>query len=55
MGTLTGYLQDAFERLAPKGWSCRREAGFLTPELERRLGYRPRADRDSLIQWLSGT
>ena len=44
MGSLTTYLQDAFSRLAPDGWSCRREAAFLSPELERRLGYRPRAD-----------
>jgi hypothetical protein len=44
MGALTGYLQDAFERLAPKGWACRREAPFLSADLERRLGYRPRAD-----------
>ena len=44
MASLTPYLQDGFERLSPKGWSCRREAAFLTPDLERRLGYRPRAD-----------
>ena len=44
MGALTGYLQDAFERLSPRGWSCRREAAFLSRELDRRLGYRPRAD-----------
>lgn len=44
MGALTGYLQDAFARHCPPGWRCRREAPVLAPELERLLGYAPRAD-----------
>lgn len=44
MGTLTGYLQETFAQYRPAGWLCRAEMPVLTPELERLLGYAPRAD-----------
>ena len=44
MGALTYYLQQEFATWCPAGWTCHRESRLLTAELERTLGYAPRAD-----------
>jgi len=42
--SLTGYLQQEFVRQYPRGWLARREVRVLSRDLERTLGYGPRAD-----------
>jgi hypothetical protein len=44
MGTLALYLQRAFESQCPSGWICRREVRLLPLELQKMMGYSPRAD-----------
>src|SRR5690349_4299212 len=44
MGGLTSYLQAEFARQRPIEWQCRHETPILSAELERLLGYAPRAD-----------
>jgi len=44
MGTLAHYLQSAFARHCPAGWTCRLEQPVLTAETEALLGYAPHVD-----------
>lgn len=44
MGSLTRYLQDGFARHCPRGWAAHPEAGLLAPEMQKVLGFSPRAD-----------
>src|SRR5437879_7456209 len=44
MGSLTGYLQDAFAEHCPRGWTCHREAPLVGIDAAARLGFAPRAD-----------
>lgn len=44
MGQLANFLQESFVAQPPSGWSCQRETRVLSSELERLLGYSPRAD-----------
>ena len=44
MGGLTSYLQVEFARQRPNEWQCRYETPILSSDLERLLGYAPRAD-----------
>lgn len=44
MGGLTSYLQAEFARQRPNEWQCRYETPILSADLERLLGYAPRAD-----------
>jgi hypothetical protein len=41
---LASELQRRFVECPPTGWSARKEAGLLTPEVTRILGYRPSVD-----------
>jgi len=42
--TLTSFLQQSFAAKAPIGWKSSYEVPLLSKELERRLGFSPRAD-----------
>jgi len=44
MASLTAFLQREFARRCPPDWSCRHETALLPRDLERLLGYAPRAD-----------
>lgn len=44
MGSLTPFLQDRFAQICPTGWSCRPEVAVLPPDVEKVLGFSPRAD-----------
>ena len=44
MGNLTLFLQREFMRWCPPDWACRYETPVLPHDLERILGYAPRAD-----------
>jgi hypothetical protein len=44
MGNLSTYLQHAFLEHCPAGWKGSYEVPLLAPELEKTLGYAPRAD-----------
>jgi hypothetical protein len=44
MSTLAKSLQHQFSEHCPAGWRCHREGPVLSPELERHMGYAPRAD-----------
>src|SRR4051794_15663030 len=44
MGGLAAYLQAQFARQHPEEWQCRPEPPVLAADLERLLGYAPRAD-----------
>ncbi len=44
MGSLTRYLQDGFARHCPRGWAAHPEASLLAPDLQKVLGFSPRAD-----------
>ena len=44
MSALTRFLQDRFTHHCPANWSCQHEVPLLPPELEKRMGYAPRAD-----------
>lgn len=44
MGSLTGYLQQAFIEHCPRGWSCRREEPLVTKSAADRMGFMPYAD-----------
>lgn len=42
--SLASFLQHSFADQSPNGWSCRHEVAVLSKELERVLGFAPRAD-----------
>lgn len=42
--SLTSLLQQSFAAQVPTGWACRPEVAVLSKELERILGFAPRAD-----------
>lgn len=42
--SLTSFLQYSFAAQAPSGWKCSHEVAVLSKELERVLGFAPRAD-----------
>lgn len=42
--SLTSFLQHSFAAQAPSGWQCSHEVAVLSKELERVLGFAPRAD-----------
>ena len=44
MGQLARFLQQSFAVQCPEGWTCSSEKRVLTAEMERLLGYSPRAD-----------
>ncbi len=44
MAGLTSFLQAEFARQPPNEWQCRHETPVLPADLERLLGYAPRAD-----------
>jgi hypothetical protein len=44
MGSLTSYLQTQFSECRPAGWRCRKEARLVSADIEKLLGYSPRAD-----------
>ena len=44
MGVLARFLQQQFAASCPAGWECSREVPLLTADLEKTLGYAPRAD-----------
>jgi hypothetical protein len=44
MGNLAAYLQGCFQQHCPPGWQVGRESHFISPAMERLLGYAPRAD-----------
>ena len=44
MGQLARYMQQAFAAQCPDGWTCSPEKRVLNVEMERLLGYSPRAD-----------
>jgi hypothetical protein len=44
MGGLASYLQAEFAGRLPEGWRCRHEIPLLPVDLERLIGYAPRAD-----------
>jgi hypothetical protein len=44
MGNLTSFLQREFAHHCPPNWTCHYEAALLPKDLERILGYAPRAD-----------
>jgi hypothetical protein len=43
-GTLTSYLQQSFAAACPPNWICQYEAALFGWEIEKVLGYAPRAD-----------
>jgi hypothetical protein len=44
MGTLAKYLQQEFKSRLNSEWICSDEIRILSPDLEKFLGYQPRAD-----------
>lgn len=42
--SLASFLQQSFAAQAPIGWTCRPEVAVLSKDLERILGFAPRAD-----------
>ncbi|QDV40583.1 hypothetical protein Enr13x_03890 [Stieleria neptunia] len=44
MGQLARFIQQSFSTLCPKGWTCSAEKRVVSLELEKLLGYSPRAD-----------
>jgi len=44
MGQLARFMQQAFSAQSPKGWACSAEKRVVSLELEKLLGYSPRAD-----------
>jgi hypothetical protein len=42
--SLASFLQQSFAVRAPTGWACRHEVAVLSKDLERILGFAPRAD-----------
>src|SRR5919199_6882202 len=53
MGNLTLFLQREFARWCPPDWTCHHERALLPRDLERVLGYAPRAD--VLLERLDGS
>lgn len=53
MGKLAAYLQQEFKANQPPGWMCQLEARLLSAQLEKLLGFAPRAD--VLLQREDGT
>jgi len=44
MGQLASFMQQAFSAKCPEGWTCSSEKRVLSLEMEKLLGYSPRAD-----------